>query len=272
VDHGRIVLWSTAGTGAWATLVNCFVTYDLFRAAMSRRDQRPQARRPFYAFIDELQRVSGTGSGSAGESVARALEESRKMGLRLLLMSQQPTRLARPTLEAIFTNRSHLMSHTVGADSAKVLAREWGGQLDPDVLTRLPKYDFVAQVTLDAELSAPFRVRGFDLDELWGQHRNPDLTPIARAVDTNLRRRPVSELLDELDGLDEAIVEHLVAHAPPRPPAGLLEDLTATVTPTGRASGGVGADLGAELGADPDDAEGPFDVTGVVTPLRPRRP
>ena len=269
MDDGRIVLWSTAGTGAWATLVNCFVTYDLFRAAMSRRSTPRADRRPFWAFIDELQRVSGTGSGSAGESVARALEEARKYGLRLVLMSQQPTRLARPTLEAIFTNRSHLLSHTVGAESAKLLAREWGGRIDADTLTLLPKYQFITQVTLDGQISSPFLVRGFELNELWGHCHNDDATPIDRAVDATLRRRPVGELLDELDQLDERIVGHLATLTRPGLPDGLLEELTASFHPPARASGAT-TDLG-PISVDFDElADEPFD-DGVVTPIRPRR-
>ena len=270
MDDGRIVLWSTAGTGAWATLVNCFVTYDLFRGAMSRRNVPREDRRPFWTFIDELQRVSGTGSGSAGESVARALEEARKYGLRLVLMSQQPTRLARPTLEAIFTNRSHLLSHTVGAESAKLLAREWGGRIDADTLTLLPKYQFITQVTLDGSISSPFLVRGFELNELWGHCHTDDATPIDRAVDTTLRRRPVGELLDELDQLDERIVGHLATLTRPGLPDGLLEELTASFHPPTRATGNS-TDLGPTDPHADADGDGPFDDDGVVTPLRPRR-
>lgn len=129
MDDGKIVLWSTAGTGAWSTLVTCFITYDLFRGAMSRADVAFEQRRPFWAFIDELQRISGKGCSSAGESVARALEESRKMGLRLLLMSQRPGRLAQPTIDSILTNRSHLLLHIVDADSAKTLAGVSSGRV-----------------------------------------------------------------------------------------------------------------------------------------------
>lgn len=284
MDDGRIVLWSTAGTGAWATLVNCFITYDLFRAAMSRRSLAEADRRPFFAFIDELQRVSGTGSGSAGESVARALEEARKMGLKLMLMSQQPTRLARPTLEAIFTNRSHLLSHVVSAESAKQITKEWGGQIDADTLTRLPKYHFIAQVTLDGELTTPFLVRGFDLDELWAHRYRDDVTDLDRAVDANLHRRPVGEVLAELNTLDDRIIDALDGLSP-RDGGGRdrFDELHATFDNSSRASGHSTAfesprfdpgdlDEANQLADRSDD--GPFDddAGGVVTPLFSPKP
>lgn len=209
MDDGKIVLWSTAGTGAWSTLVTCFITYDLFRGAMSRADVAFEQRRPFWAFIDELQRISGKGSGSAGESVARALEESRKMGLRLLLMSQRPGRLAQPTIDSILTNRSHLLSHIVDADSAKTLAREFGAGCDPNVFTTLPKYHFVAQVTHDDALTTPFIVRGFNPDDLWADVRNTDTKPIDVAINANLSRRPVRQTLSALANHDANIVAWL---------------------------------------------------------------
>ena len=240
MDDGRIVLWSTAGSGAWSTLVNCFVTYDLFRAAMSRRSIPPAARRPFYACVDELQRISGTGSGTAGESVARAFEEARKMGLRMLVMSQQPTRLAQPTLEAILTNRSHLLSHVVAAKSAKLLAQEWGGQIDPATLTRLPKYHFVAQVMLDGEPTSPFLVRGLSVEDLWGDVRCDDVTAINTAVTANLQRRPVSDILSELDTLNDRIVDYLDSNPPATATSrtgGVTIDDLDVAYPTGRCAG-----------------------------------
>jgi hypothetical protein len=200
---------------------------------MSRRTLPPERRRPFYAWIDELQRISGTGSGSAGESIARSLEEARKMGLRLQLMSQQPTRLAKPTLDAILTNRSHLLTHLVGADSARVIAKEWGGDVDPATITRLAKYWFLAQVTLDGEISRPFLARGFDIEteEPWvSRRRTGQVDALDRRIDTNLARRSVSEILDELDGLDERIVDHLEATARGRAGFGMPRPIDGDVT------------------------------------------
>lgn len=226
MDQGRVVLWST-GTDAWANLVACLITQDLFRAAMSRRRLPPERRRPFWVWIDEAQRISGTGSGSVGEAVARSLEEARKMGLRLQLMSQQPARLARPTWDAITTNRSMLASHEVGADSADTLAKEWGRDIKPETITRLRRHTFLTQVTLDGNVTRPFLVRGFDIatERPWVDWRNAtDPHELERANDTNLRRRPVTEILAELDTLDTRILDHFGAsntplgHQQDRPP------------------------------------------------------
>ena len=265
MDTGRVVLWSTAGTGTWATLVNCFITHDLYRAAMSRRNITPDKRRRFFAFIDELQRISGRGSGSAGESVARALEEVRKMELRVMLMSQQPTRLAEPTREAIYTNRSHLASHVVSADSARQITREWGGGVAPETLTRLPKYEYVTQVTLNGNLTTPFRVRGFDVTELWAHKYTDDVGPLDLAVDENLRRRPVGDVIGELETLDERIIDALDHR--PGSGADLLGDLSTNFDPQTRGSGSSTPFDQPVEAFDPQEIDDP---TGVVTPMFPR--
>ena len=56
--------------------------------------------------------------------------------------------------------------------------------------------------------SSPFLVRGFDSTSC-GDIATTTTPPIDRAVDATLRRRPVGELLDELDRAHERIVGHL---------------------------------------------------------------
>jgi hypothetical protein len=160
------------------------------------------------------------------------------MGLRLQLMSQQPDRLAKATLEAIFTNRSMLASHKVGADSAKRLGHEWGDAIAPATITRLPAHHFIAQITLHGQVSQPFLVRGFDIahEEPWRSWHHPELVDrLDRRIDSNLQRRPVADILTELDSLDERIVEHLHRRRPGR--AGNDPFAAPEVHPTRRGSG-----------------------------------
>jgi hypothetical protein len=220
MDNANIVLWSTAGSGAWATLVTCFITRDLLRSALSRVDTPPHLRRPFHGFVDEVQKIAGTGSGSAGVSIAESLEQARKFGLRLDLMSQRPDRLAKPTLEAIMTNRSVLMSHNVDADSAALIAKHLAGQVDARHIATLPKYQFIAQVTHEDQRTVPIHVRGFNPDELWASVRRTDNAAAFTAVaDRNLRRRPLTEVLRDLGTHDDAILDWVKGHrhATPRP-------------------------------------------------------
>lgn len=212
MDQGGVVLWSLDGTGAWVDLVAGLVTHDLFRAAAGRRTLPADQRRPFYAWIDELHRVAGNGPGPAADGAARSIEEAHRVDLRLQLTSPQPARLPGPVLDAILTQRSHLLSHTVDADSAGLLAAEWGGDVTPTTITRLERFWFLAQVTLDGSVTRPFPVRGFDVDtdEPWVGWRRPDrVARVDERVDRALARRPVRDVLDDLDMLDDRIVEHI---------------------------------------------------------------
>jgi len=117
------------------------------------------------------------------------------------------------------------MSTVVGAESARLLAREWGGRVAPETITSLDRYTFVASVTLDGQVSDPFLVRGFEVGELWGGHHQPDGVPdLDKTIDVNLARRSTDEVLADLDTLDERIADHLAGSAavpaaePARPP------------------------------------------------------
>ena len=215
MDTGKVVLACPAGIGDKDKLIFSLFLFDLFRAAKSRQDTDPEKRRPFHTFLDELQVAD---SGQSSETVARMLREGRKYGLRVHAATQQPTSLSKTTLTAMLTNRSHLFSTVVGAESAAVLAKEWAGLVRPETITRLEKYHFLASVTLGGEVMPPFLVRGLSVDQAWGHVWDPAAVPEMHAViDRNLCRRPVAETLAALDTLDDRIIEHLERNArPPR--------------------------------------------------------
>lgn len=217
MDTGKIVLACPAGIGDKDKLIFSLFLFDLFRAAKSRQDTDPERRRPFHTFLDELQVAD---SGQSSETVARMLREGRKYGLRVHAATQQPTSLSKTTLTAMLTNRSHLFSTVVGAESAAVLAKEWAGLVRPETITRLEKYHFLASVTLGGEVMPPFLVRGLSVDQAWGHVWDPTAVPeMHEVIDRNLRRRPVAETLAALDTLDDRIIEHLERNArPPRAP------------------------------------------------------
>lgn len=207
MDSGSVVLCCPAGIGDKDRLLANFFIYDLLQASLSRRDiTNPSQRRPFHCFIDEMQTIDGAAKGN----LAALLEQCGKFGLRLHAMVQQPTRLTKTTLDALLTNRSHLMSTVVGAESARLLAREWGGRVAPETITSLDRYTFVSSVTLDGQVSDPFLVRGFEVGELWGEYHQPDGVPdLDKAIDVNLARRSTDEVLADLDTLDERIADYL---------------------------------------------------------------
>ena len=207
MDDGAIVLVRLRGTGQIDQLMASFVVYDLLRAVLSRWDTPPAARRPLHAFMDEVQSYDHSVKGL----LASALEEGAKFGLRLHLMNQQPTRLSTQTLNAVLTNRSHLMSTNLGYHSARLLAKEWQGHVTPETIQELEKYQFITQVTWRGQTTTPFRARGLSLEELFGQGVTDQgrLEQLERSIDGNSGRRPIQETLDELATLDQRIQDHI---------------------------------------------------------------
>jgi hypothetical protein len=205
MDTGAVVLACPAGTGDKDRLVANFFVYDMFRAAKSRKDTPAERRRPFHAFLDEVQTFDGASRGY----LAALLEESGKYGMRLHLMSQQPTRLTKTTLDAVLTNRSHLLSTVVGYESARLLSKEWAGAVTPETITRLEKYTFLASVTLNGEVVPPFLVRGHEVSELFDAAGDEASAAMEEAIDANVGRRPIRDTLAALDTLDRRIAQHL---------------------------------------------------------------
>jgi hypothetical protein len=211
MDSGAIVLVRLRGTGQIDQLMASFVVYDLLRSVLSRWDTPPAERRPLHCFMDEVQSYDHSVKGL----LASALEEGGKFGLRLHLMNQQPTRLAKQTLDAILTNRSHLMSTNLGYESARLLAKEWQGHVTPETIQELEKYEFITQVTHRGQTTTPFRARGLSLEEMFGPAvaDEASMESMERAIDRNSGRRLIQETLDELGTLDQRITQHFAGVA-----------------------------------------------------------
>lgn len=240
MDDGKIVLIRLRGTGTIDQLMASFVVYDLLRAVLSRWDTGPQDRRPLHAFMDEVQSYDNSVKGL----LASALEEGGKYGLRLHLMNQQPARLSSQTLNAVLTNRSHLMSTNLGYESARLLAKEWQGLVTPETIQDLDKYQFISQVTWRGETTTPFRARGLSLEELFGPAPNgPEIAALEEAIDENSGRRPIQHTLEALAHLDERIADHVTSvvriDRPPRTDGGPYR--SSSVRHYGH-SGGLGED------------------------------
>ncbi len=93
--------------------------------------------------------------GAASGNLAALLEQSAKFGIRAVLLNQNPEQLNPRTLNALTTNRSHLLASTLNSHAAALLTKEWGGEPESSALTRLPRYHFIAQVTHGGGLSRP---------------------------------------------------------------------------------------------------------------------
>jgi hypothetical protein len=208
MDAGLIVLACPGSGSTRARLVANLLVYDVLHAAKARAALAPERRRPFWIFLDELQTYDGP-------NLPALLEQSAKYGGRAFLFNQNPERLSEATLNAVTTNRSHLLTTTLNARGAALVAREWGGEPSAQTVTALERYSYVAQVTLGQRPTRPFLVRGVLARELHAEHRHPDaLGELEAAIDQAAARRPVAEVVAALDGHDERLRERLAARPP----------------------------------------------------------
>ncbi|MEU1813002.1 type IV secretion system DNA-binding domain-containing protein [Micromonospora aurantiaca (nom. illeg.)] len=214
MDAGQVVLACPAGIGDKDRLVTAFFLYDVLRAALSRRDLPPDRRRPFWLFADEIQQY-------AVRDLSRMLEETRKFGLRVAAATQSVERLPDYLRESLMTNRSHLITTASSADSARTLAKEWGGLVRPEQITGLDRYTALGSFRLHGKSTPPFFLHGFEVSDIFHDLRD-DAAParIAEAVDANLARRPIRDTLADLETLDERIAAWLLARrsGPPTDP------------------------------------------------------
>ncbi|MEV4419376.1 hypothetical protein AB0L40_05285 [Patulibacter sp. NPDC049589] len=206
MDRGLIVL-ACPGTGSTRDrLIASLLVYDLLHQAKTRANLPPDRRRPFYVFLDEVQTYDSAGA----DTLAALLEQSAKFGLRVFLLNQNPERLSPATWNAVSTNRSHLSSTALASKAAALLAREWAGQIEPEVVTRLERYTYLASVTLDMQVSPPFLVHGTPVEELFPDADHPEhLDRLEAAIDRTTGRRPVAGTVARLDDHDEAILHAL---------------------------------------------------------------
>ncbi|XAY03967.1 hypothetical protein DSM112329_00793 [Paraconexibacter sp. AEG42_29] len=217
MDDGKVVLACPGSGGTRDRLVANFLVYDLLHAAKARADVASDQRRKFYVYLDEVQTYDGASSGN----LAALLEQTAKYGVRAFLFNQNPERLTAATLNAVTTNRSHLLTTTVNAKAASLLAREWGGAPSAETVTQLARYTYLASVTLGGEATKPFLVRGMPATEIHERHRGKpeDLPHLEEAIDQNTGRRSVKDTLMALDTLDARILQALATAKPAAPTA-----------------------------------------------------
>jgi hypothetical protein len=166
----------------------------------------PEHRLPFYVFLDEVQ----TYDGAAGGNLAALLEQTAKYGIRATLLNQNPERLTRETLNALTTNRSHLITTALNAHAAALIAREWGGDPPAPAITGLPRWTFIAQVTHEGTQTRPFMFEGHSVEEQYPAAYRPDaLADVQATIDKASGRTPAAETVADLDTLDERIKQHL---------------------------------------------------------------
>lgn len=229
---GLIVLACPGSGSTRDRLVANLLVYDVLHAAKARASIAPERRRTFWLFCDELQTYDGP-------NLPALLEQSAKYGGRAFLFNQNPERLTEATWNAVTTNRSHLLSSTVNAKAASMIAREWSGQLDPRVITGLARYTYLASITQGERTTKPFLVHGLPARELHAEHHHPEqLHALEAAIQTTTRRESIAQTLATHEQHDQRVrqaveVLHSVQASSADPvsrgrtihaPAGLEED------------------------------------------------
>jgi hypothetical protein len=152
MNERKIVLACPGADGAKDKLVANLFVFDLLHGAKSRALLAPEQRLPSYVFLDEVQTYDGASNGT----LASMLEQTAKYGIRGTLLNQNPDRLTSDTLNALTTNRSHLITTALNAHAAGMIAREWGGDPSASAIISLPRRTFIAQVTHQGKLTRPF--------------------------------------------------------------------------------------------------------------------
>ncbi|MET7714853.1 ATP/GTP-binding protein [Streptomyces sp. NPDC005407] len=204
MDTGRIVFVCPSGSESDA-LVSCLLIHDLHRAGLSRQETPKNQRRTFWAWGDELTALDSSSKGF----LAAIAEQLRKYEVRFIGMTQMALRLSTITRQALLQNQSLLSTCAADYDEAEVVARRWNGHVSPETITELPKYHYVMSVNLDGKRTTPFRVRGLPVDEIFADYENLAGVPeLDAAIDTNLQRRPVREILSDLESQDTEILAH----------------------------------------------------------------
>ncbi len=206
MNERRIVLACPGAGGARDRLVANLLVFDLLHAAKGRAHIDPSQRVPFYVFLDEIQVFDGASSGN----LAGLLEQTAKYGIRGFLLNQNPERLTRETLNALTTNRSHLITTALNAHAAGLIAREWGGDPPASAITSLPRRTFIAQVTHQGQLTHPFLFANESVQEHFGDAFKPNaIGDIQPTIDQASGRAEAAETISALDTLDERIKKHL---------------------------------------------------------------
>jgi hypothetical protein len=193
----------------WAGQETNLLTTNAVRAALNRKTIGVQDRREFWIVVDEVQEVPG-------RVIAEVTEHSRKFKVHLIGLNQTPERLDQTAWTALETNASLLMASSMSADGGAKFKREWAGKADP---SNLDLWTFLCSARVGQSLTDPFLVHGTLTRDTWAsvwREDGPEL--VAAAVRKRPGLRPASEVLSDLETLDDRIIVGLAAQAGDNPP------------------------------------------------------
>lgn len=130
-------------------ILGSLLTTSIQTAAMRRTRLFEGGRKPFMVYIDECHSFITT-------SFATMLSEVRKYKVGLFLTNQYLEQLPEDVRSAILGNAGTLISFTVSAADAKILAEEFYPVFKADDFVSLPKYHIYLKLLIDGSASRPF--------------------------------------------------------------------------------------------------------------------
>lgn len=218
MDTRKIILASPPAVTD--SLVSSLIMQGHIDAARSRADTPPEQRPTFYAWFDETQIYDQAVSSNRGTAIAEILEQTAKYGWRAVPMAQSPHRLSDPTIEALTTNASFMITTATSPKGAKFFAEQWDAADAKSAVQQLERYHYIAQPTHNGRRVDPFRLDGVPLEELWAAHNHPEqLDELESAIDHACRPRTVRETLEQIEGHDDRILDALAGTTPADHPA-----------------------------------------------------
>lgn len=147
-----------------SALLGAMLITKMQLAAMNRVYQSEENRRDFYLYVDEFQNF-------ATNSFIKILSEARKYRLDLTLANQYIGQIEEDVQKAIFGNAGSLVSFSVGAADARLLAREFGLKYKEEELVALGNYQIVLKLSIDNHTSLPFSATTLPLPRSINQNR-----------------------------------------------------------------------------------------------------
>jgi energy-coupling factor transporter ATP-binding protein EcfA2 len=132
-----------------ARLIGALSVFALFQAVQSRAAISENARRPFFAYIDEPRAL-----GDLPMPLDALLEQARGLGVGVTLSPQSVSQLPTSVREAALTNVATRVVFRQHADDARLLARDLPG-VSAEELGDLAAYEAVARIGLGPGDVAP---------------------------------------------------------------------------------------------------------------------
>lgn len=146
------------------SLLGAMIITKIQLAAMNRVYMPEEQRRDFYLYIDEFQNFATT-------SFVKILSEARKYRLNLILANQYMAQIPDEVKAAIFGNAATMISFILGAQDAEWMVKEFGSRYSQEDLVSLGRYQIIAKLMVDGQVSQPFPANTLNLASSTNKNR-----------------------------------------------------------------------------------------------------